>query len=96
MSLIRIAESDEFIVDYDPDRGMYRVSAFEDCYFSEEYWFDAYIPTGHWIDHGYEIECSACGFTCNDEWYLGEAVACPNCGAQMNGREDVTNIQYDI
>lgn len=51
---------------------------------------------GYWIDHGYEIECSVCGFTCNDEWYLGEAVACPNCGVQMNGREDVTNIQYDL
>ena len=95
MSFIRIAESDDFIVDYDTSRGMYRVSVFENYHFQDEYWFDAYIPMGHWIDHGYEIECSACGFTCNDEYYLGEAVACPNCGVQMNGREDVTNIRYE-
>lgn len=95
MSLIRIAESNDFIVDYDPDKGMYRFSIFENGHWQDEYWFDAYEEAGHWIDRGYEIECSACGFTYNDEWYLGEAVACPNCGVQMNGREDVTNIQYE-
>ena len=94
MSLIRVREDDYVTVDYDPSIGRYRVIVCEDCYCQEEYWFDAYIPTGHWIDHGPDIECSACGFTCNDEYYLGEAVACPNCGAHMNGREDVTNIKH--
>lgn len=42
MSLIRISTSDNFIVDYDKDRGMYRVSVFEDGHFQDEYWFDAY------------------------------------------------------
>lgn len=44
MSLIRICESDNFFVDYDTGRGMYRVSAFDpdaDC-IDKEYWFDAY------------------------------------------------------
>ena len=42
MSLIRVSESDDWIVDYDKERGMYRVSYFEDCHFKDEFWFDAY------------------------------------------------------
>lgn len=42
MSLIRISESDDWIVDYDRERGMYRVSYFEDGHFWDEVWFDAY------------------------------------------------------
>lgn len=42
MSLIRISESDDWIVDYDRERGMYRVSYFEDNHFKDEYWFDCY------------------------------------------------------
>lgn len=42
MGLIRISESDDWIVDYDRDRGMYRVSYFEDYHFVDEHWFDAY------------------------------------------------------
>ena len=42
MSLIRISESDDWIVDYDRERGMYRASYFEDNHFKDEYWFDAY------------------------------------------------------
>lgn len=42
MSLIRICESEDFVVDYDKDRGMYRVSVFTDYHFMDEYWFDAY------------------------------------------------------
>lgn len=42
MNLIRISESDDFFVDYDKDRGMYRVSVFSDNHFEDEYWFDAY------------------------------------------------------
>lgn len=41
MSLIRICESEDFFVDYDIDRGMYRVSAYAD-YIKKEYWFDCY------------------------------------------------------
>jgi hypothetical protein len=33
MSLIRISESDDWIVDYDRERGMYRVSYFEDSHY---------------------------------------------------------------
>ena len=42
MSLIKICVSDDFEVDYDTDRGMYRFSLFEDGHFKNEYWFDAY------------------------------------------------------
>lgn len=45
MSLIRICESNRFVVDYDLDRGMYRLSTFEDNHFQDEYWFDAYRET---------------------------------------------------
>ena len=42
MSLIRISESGDWIVDYDRERGMYRVSYFEDHHFVDEHWFDCY------------------------------------------------------
>lgn len=44
MSLIRISESEDFFVDYDKDRGMYRVSTFNPAsdYIDKEYWFDCY------------------------------------------------------
>ena len=42
MDLIRISESDNFVVDYDKSKGTYRVSVFEDGHFKDEYWFDAY------------------------------------------------------
>lgn len=42
MRLIEISESDNFIVDYDKERGMYRVSYFEGNHFVDEHWFDAY------------------------------------------------------
>lgn len=42
MSLIRISESDDWIVDYDRERGVYRVSYFEDYHFKDEYWFDCF------------------------------------------------------
>lgn len=40
--MIRISENDDFVVDYDKERGMYRVSVFNDGHFWDEYWFDAY------------------------------------------------------
>lgn len=39
---------------------------------------------GVWVD-GMDTTCSQCGFTCNDNYYLGSMVACPNCGARMVG-----------
>jgi hypothetical protein len=42
MSLIRISESDDWIVDYDRERGMYCVSYFEDYHFKDEHWFDCF------------------------------------------------------
>lgn len=42
MDVIRIVDSDDFIVEYDKSRGMYRVSVFEDNHFKDECWFDAY------------------------------------------------------
>ena len=41
-SIIRISESDNFVIDYDKSRGMYRASYFEDDHFVDECWFDAY------------------------------------------------------
>ena len=42
MALIRISTSDDWFVDYDRERGMYRVSYFEDNHFKDECWFDCY------------------------------------------------------
>jgi len=42
MSLIKVCISDDFEVDYDIERGMYRVSVFDDGHFWDEFWFDAY------------------------------------------------------
>ena len=42
MSLIRISESDNWIAEYDRERGMYRVSYFQDGHFVDGHWFDAY------------------------------------------------------
>ena len=41
-NLIRISEQEDCIVYYDKERGMYRVSVFEDNHFWDEFWFDAY------------------------------------------------------
>lgn len=42
MKFTRIYESDNFIVDYDTKRKLYRVSYFENGHFKDECWFDAY------------------------------------------------------
>lgn len=42
MDIVTISVSDDWIVDYDKSRGMYRVSHFEDNHFVDEHWFDAY------------------------------------------------------
>ena len=42
-NIIRIeSNSKDCVVDYDKDRGMYRVSIFDDDHFWDEFWFDAY------------------------------------------------------
>ena len=43
MNLIRVAEGENFVVDYDKSRGMYRVSIFENYHYQYEFWFDAYV-----------------------------------------------------
>lgn len=74
MSLIKISESDDWIVDYDKERGMYRVSYFEDGHFVDEFWFDAYeekemrekdrtMPVKRFDNY-------------NHEWWTG---LCPRC-----------------
>lgn len=42
MKLIKIHESDDFDVDYDKDRRMYRVTVFDEGHYWDEFWFDAY------------------------------------------------------
>ncbi len=45
---------------------------------------------GHWIDYMGGVMCSVCGFTCDDEYYLGAKRACPNCTSIMDEKEDAT------
>lgn len=40
MDVIRILETDDWVVEYDKNRGMYRVSHFEDFHFKDEVWFE--------------------------------------------------------
>lgn len=47
MSLIRISESDNWIVDYETDSKTYRVSYFEDGHFVDQYRFEPYEPHEH-------------------------------------------------
>lgn len=42
MDVVRTHDSDDFVVDYDKSRGMYRVTIFKDGHFWDEVWFDAY------------------------------------------------------
>lgn len=42
MSLIRISEGQDFTVDYDRERGMYRVGILKNGECVESYWFDCY------------------------------------------------------
>ena len=39
-NLIRILETNDWVVDYDKTRGMYRVSLFENGHYQDEIWFD--------------------------------------------------------
>lgn len=35
-----------------------------------------------WLDSSWIIQCSACGFSCGDDYYLGAGRFCPECGAR--------------
>ena len=90
MNLIRIAISDNFEVHYDTDRGMYRVSIFEDCHFQDEIWFDAYeekeLPNTGVIGtyEGRPICCETCGHTVESIHTDGQ-LNCPMwCAAGIN------------
>ena len=37
----------------------------------------------YWKNIATDLVCSNCGFSCNDEWYLGKALFCPECGKDM-------------
>ena len=40
---------------------------------------------GRWLDYMGDVKCPFCDFECTDTYYLGKAVSCPNCGAEMDG-----------
>jgi hypothetical protein len=82
----QIAQTEDFIIDYDETRAMYRVSYFQDNHFVDDIMFDAYEPVRHgeWIcinnQHNYyEYHCSLCGrVEKQEEPYC-------HCGARMDG-----------
>lgn len=39
--------------------------------------------TAEWLDSHGDSKCSACGFSCSDDYYLGAGRFCPECGADM-------------
>lgn len=92
MALIRIEAGDNYEVDYDPSRGMYIVSVFEDGHFTHEVRFDAYeemeLPERDYCNcqrtedmdeyYGYWIECE-CGFKSN----TNGADYCGGCGKRI-------------
>lgn len=79
MSLIRISESDDWIVDYDRERGMYRVSYFEDNHFVDEHWFDAYEDK-ETKEFPMEIKRFTEPPVREDAWWAGY---CPRCGTML-------------
>lgn len=72
--MIRISENHDWTVDYDPERGMYRVSYFQDNHFVDECWFDVYEEKEL---SGKAIPKPVIRFdNYNHEWSAGR---CPNC-----------------
>lgn len=72
--LIRISESEDWIIDYDKERGMYRVSYFEDNHFVDEHWFDAYEDKE---TKEFPMNIKRYEKVKEDAWWCGQ---CPNCG----------------
>lgn len=92
MNFIKISESDNAVVRYDKNRGMYVVSIFEDGHCKYEVWFDAYeekeLPETNYCNcertkdkdeyWGYWIECE-CGYKSNTDG----ATYCGGCGKRI-------------
>ena len=74
MDVVRISDSDNFVVDYDKSRGMYRVSVFEDGHFRDEYWFDCYEDK-ELREKDIAMPVKRFDFY-NHEWWAGR---CPRC-----------------
>lgn len=45
VELVNILNTDDYVVDYDPEYKTYRVSIFKDFHWQDEFWFDAYDNT---------------------------------------------------
>ena len=58
MSLIRISESDDWIVDYETDSKTYRVSYFEDGHFVDQCRFEPYKDESYILEIKKELSLS--------------------------------------
>jgi hypothetical protein len=74
MSLIRVSESDNWVVDYNTERGMYYVSYFEDGHFVDQHRFDCYEEK--------EIRLPACSVG-DEVWYQGAGKDLVKCRISM-------------
>lgn len=79
-NLIRISISDDWIIDYDKERGMYRVSYFQDNHFVDEYWFDAYEDK-----EKKKFTMNIKRFEFASAWWCGH---CPKCGIKISYNQD--------
>lgn len=85
MNLIRVSETDDCIVDYDKERGKYRVSIFEHGHFWDEFWFDEYSGyNGALPIKRFE---KAAGIS-EDAWWCGY---CPICETLLHFNNANTN-----
>lgn len=72
--MLRISESEDWTVDYDPGCGMYKVSYFRNSRYIDECWFDAYEEREV---NDRDIAKPVIRFErYNHEWWAG---ICPNC-----------------
>lgn len=47
-------------------------------------------PCGlRWIDDYGSSKCPVCGYSCNDEYYLGKGNFCPDCGTRLLGLRNI-------
>ena len=95
MDVAIILDTDDWIVEYDRNRRMYRVSVFEDNHFQDECWFDAYEEKeqfGYWYKEEKDciIRCSNCKERLDLRYPDGTEVQhldyCPSCGTEMVGK----------
>ena len=42
------------------------------------------VVHGKWFYCEGDLQCSACGFICEDSYYFSNANYCPECGAKMD------------